>query len=87
MQSIIVDDEISCSSFVGACDCKRSTILDENHGHIIIGDSRLIANTSKGTNYRETNTINHSKCKNAIDFNIKSCIENSKLCTSLETMI
>ena len=88
MQSIIVDDEISFSSFAGTYDCERSTFCDENHRHIITGDLRLITTTklrsllNKGPNYREPNTINYGKFKTDIDFSIDICIETLKLSSS-----
>ena len=91
VQSIIVDDKISFSSSAGTCDCERSTFCDEHHNHIITGDLSLIANTklrsllNKGTNYREPNTINHSKFKIVIDSSIDNCI-NLKLSSSLQTI-
>ena len=81
-QAITADDEISFSSSAGSCDCERSTFCDEHHGHS--RDLRLITNTerrdlsSSRTNYRESNTINYSKYKIAIDSSIDNSIEKLK---------
>ena len=60
---------------------QENILRDEHHGHIITGDLRLTTNTkrerflSKGPIYRESYTINYSKCKIAIDSSIIDCIE------------
>ena len=38
IHSVIVYNEISCSSFTGTSDSGRSSSLDEHHDHVITGD-------------------------------------------------
>lgn len=60
---------------------QENVLRDEHHGHIITGDLRLITNTkrklflSKGPIYRESYSINYSKCKIAINSSIVDCKE------------
>lgn len=46
VRSSIVDNEISFRASPRTCDYERSSFRDKNHGHIIIGDFRLMVNTT-----------------------------------------
>ena len=52
-----------------SCNCTTSPFLDPNHGHIVIGDIRIVQNNKlgkllcKGPKYRELVSINFSNCK------------------------
>ena len=64
------------------CDCKNSKFLDQNIGHIITGDLRIIENNklrkllSKGPKYREPYKKNYKKCKEVINNALNDCINN-----------
>ena len=54
---------------VTTCECNNSEFKDNNHGHIVTGDLRIVKDVklrkllSKGPNFREHRSINLNKCK------------------------
>jgi len=56
--------------------------MDQDHGHILTGDLRLVENQhlrkliSKGPNYREPRTIIWKKCREAVENGTDACINN-----------
>ena len=51
------------------CACNNSEFKDNNHGHIVTGDLRIVKDVklrkllSKGPDFREHRSINFNKCK------------------------
>ena len=72
------------------CECAHSEFCDDDHGHIITGDLRLIENPklrsllSKGPNYREAANITYSKCLNEITTAVDDCAHNMEISNNLE---
>ena len=52
---------------------KNKDFVDENHGHVLMDDLRVITNAevSKGPNFREAMSINWNNCKREIEFKLK----------------
>ena len=64
------------------CDCQQhKDFVDENHGHVLTGDLRIITNSklrklvSKGPSFCEAISINWNKCKRKIEIGLDSGIE------------
>ena len=80
VESIIVEENV-CKS-LKACECESSTFCDNDHGHVITGDLRIVKNSklrklfTKGPNYREPKSINFSKCLNSIKDSLENSISN-----------
>ena len=79
VHAIDIHDEITYGTELPECDCRNSPFVDTDHGHIVTGDLRIIANKhlrkllSKGPNYREPKSINWSKCKEEILNALENC--------------
>ena len=58
-----------------------NNFVDENHGHVLTGDLRIIRNfkqrklVSKDPNFREVMSINWNKCKKKIEIALDSSTE------------
>ena len=63
------------------CNCEGSPFIDNNHGHIITGNLKIIKNNklrkllTYGPKYREPSKIDWGKCKSSIKSTINECIE------------
>ena len=82
VSSIDTNDNITYGAGIVECDCQQhKDFVDENHGHILTGNLRIIANSklrklvSKGPNFREAMSINWNKCKREIEIGVDSSIE------------
>jgi hypothetical protein len=79
VDSIDTNDFETFGTGITDCECQNSQFVDENHGHVITGDLRIISNPklrqllSKGPNYREPKTINWKKCREGIADGISIC--------------
>ena len=80
--SIDTNDDITYSTGVIECDYQQhKNFADENHGHVLAGDTRILANSklrkleSKGPNFREELLINWNKCQNEMEIGLDSSIE------------
>jgi len=73
VNNIDINADLGYGTNLPTCDCKNSTFVDADHGHIVTGDLRIIENRhlrkliSKGPNYRESRNINWRKCKEVIE--------------------
>jgi len=80
VNDINISDKDTYGTGISSCSCKESAYIDEQHGHIITGDLRMIENSklrrllSKGPNYREPKTINWKKCRDKITEGVEVCI-------------
>ena len=66
VESICLNEDDSLNA--DECTCLHSPFCDQDHGHIITGDLRIVENSklrkllTKGPNYREPKTVNYGKC-------------------------
>ena len=71
--NVEIDEDVSFVTNLPSCDCDSSSFSDPHHKHIVTGDLRIIENSklrkllSKGPSFRESKTINYSKCKTSIE--------------------
>ena len=72
--SIDTNDYITYGTGIVECDCQHhKDFVDENQGHVLTGDLRIITNSklrklvSKSPNFCEAMSINWNKCKREID--------------------
>ena len=78
VESIILNDDGSIN--VDNCMCENSPLCDQDHGHIITGDLRIVENSklrkllTKGPNFREPKTVNYTKCMNTIKTSLETFI-------------
>ena len=70
---IDLNDDITYGTGIVECDCKQHKgFVDENHGHVLTGDLRMIINSklrkpvSKSPSFREAMSISWNKCKRKI---------------------
>ena len=82
VSSIDTNDNITHGTSVVECDCRQhKDFVDENHGHVLMGDLRIITNSklrklvSKGTSFHEAMSTNWSKCKREIEIDLDSSKE------------
>ena len=79
---IEIDDDVSFVRDLPDCDCEKSSFCNPFHKHVLTGDLRFVTYDklrsllSKGPSYRESRTMNFSKCKEAISSALSSCVEN-----------
>ena len=81
LSSIDTNDDITNGTGIVKCDCQQhKDFVDENHGHVLTGDLKIITNSklkklvSKGADFVPM-TINWNKCKREIDIALDSSIE------------
>ena len=77
VSSIDTNDHITYGKDIVARDCQpHNYFVEENYGHILMGDLRIITNSkliklvSKGPNFREAMSINWNKCKREIEIEL-----------------
>ena len=71
--SIDTNDDITQSTGIIECDCQQhENFADENHGHVLAGDPRILANSKLN---REAILINWNKCKNEMEIGLDSRIK------------
>ena len=82
VSSIDTNDHITYGKDIVARDCQpHNYFVEENYGHILMGDLRIITNSkliklvSKGPNFREAMSINWNKCKREIEIGLDSSKE------------
>ena len=82
LSSIDTNDDTTYAKGIIECDCQqRKDFVDENHGHVLTGDLRIIVNSklrklvTKGPNFREAMSINWKKCKREKKISLDSSIE------------
>ena len=70
VSSIDTNDNTSYGTGIVECDCQQhKDFVDENRGHVLTGDLRIISNSklrklvSKDPNFYEAMSINWKKCK------------------------
>ena len=86
VSNIDINDNISYGTGLTSCDCSTSVFCNRDHGHILTGDLRIIANDkirkliSRGPNYREPRTLNWKHCRDEIKNSIEEYI--SKILSS-----
>ena len=85
VSAIDTNDDLTYGTGVIECNCQQhKDIVDENHGHVLAGDLRILANfklrklISKSPNFREAMSINLNKCKNIIEIGLDSRIKYRK---------
>ena len=73
VQNIDTNDSDTFGTGLQTCNCSSSTFVDQNHGHVVAGDLRIIENShlrdliQKGPNYREPRTINWKRNRKTIE--------------------
>ena len=82
VSSTDTNDDITYGTGIAECDCQQhKDFVDENHGHVLTGDLRIITNSklrkvvSKGPSFRESVSINWNKCKRKIEIGLDSSKE------------
>ena len=80
---IDTNDDITYDIGIVVCDCQQhKDFVDENHGHLLTDDLRMITVSKvgkpirKGLNFCEAMSINWNKCKREIEIGLYSSIEN-----------
>ena len=79
VQNIDLSDSETFGTGLQTCGCSSSTFVDQNHGHVVTGDLRLIENNNlrnliqKGPNYREPRTINWNRNRKIIEDGLDAC--------------
>ena len=70
---MITNYDITYGTGIVKCDCQQhKDFVDENHGHVLTGDLRMITNSklrkvvNKGPNSPKAISINWNKCKREI---------------------
>ena len=75
VSSIDTNYDIECDSQ------QHKDFVNENHGHVLTGDLRIITNSKlrklvrKGPNFRDAMSINWNKCKREIEIGLDSSID------------
>ena len=82
VSSTDTNDDITYGTGIVECDCQQhKDFVDENHGHVLTGDLRIITNyklrkvVSKGPSFLESVSINWNKCKRKIEIGLDSSKE------------
>ena len=82
VSSIDTNDDITYGTGIVEYDRQQyKGFVNENHGHVLTGDLRIITNSklrklvSKGPNFREAMSINWNKCKREIEIGLDSSIK------------
>ena len=82
VSSIDTNDDITYRTGIVKCDCQQNKdFVDENHGHVLTGDLRIITNSklrklvSYDPNFCEAMSINWNKRKREIEIGLNSSIE------------
>ena len=79
VQNIDISDSETFGTGIQTCGCSSSTFVDQNHGHVVTGDLRIIDNNNlrnliqKGPNYREPRTINWNRNRKIIKDGLDAC--------------
>ena len=76
-KSIELNEGQSLTDDTYTCNSENSKFCNSDHGHIITGDLNLIKKPNlrkhfyKGSNFREWQSLNYSRCKKEIEWTIK----------------
>ena len=90
VKSIKTSNPETYGTGIVSCDCHDSPFKDQDHGHIVTGDLRIIENSklrqliSKGPNFREAKTINWNKCREQIAEGLDECV--SRIASSVKNL-
>ena len=79
VQNINTTDRETFGTGLSSCNCASSEFVDQNHGHVVTGNLRIIQNKhlrkliQKGPNFREPKTINWKRSRKMIEDGIDIC--------------
>ena len=90
VHNIDTNDQATFGTNIASCSCSSSPFVDQNHGHILTGDLRIIKNEplrkliQKGPNFREPHSINWKRCRKKIEEGLDICTSKYvSLCSNL----
>ena len=79
VQNIDTNDSETFGTGLRTCNCLSSEFVDQNHGHVVTGDLRIIQNKhlreliQKSPNFREPRTINWKRSRKKIEEGLDIC--------------
>ena len=79
VQNIDTNDRETFGTGLQTCNCSSSEFVDQNHGHVVTGDLRIIQNKhlreliQKSPNFREPRTINWKRSRKKIEEGLDVC--------------